>query len=594
MWGFAQRSPRSLEVTPKHEELFRDADNIAESVTRETSQNSADAKAACASGVSIRIARRVVPLNVFRERWLKGMRAHMENWRAGFMDDVFAGDEVECLVIEDFGTRGLTGETGQPSGGFYAFWRQYGKSSKGANSGGRHGEGKSTLAGASRSRMFFGLTVREDGRRLLMGQAILGPHEVGNEKFEAYGEFSPTQGDLLPEPFEDDKTVSAFLEDFAIARTDEAGLSLVVPNVRPEIVEDDLDPIKRALVTNCFPQVASGLLSFDVEGDVLDASTLENWGGRWQGLALGGAIAVAQEAFAAVKIWPARELPELGDGSFASDDLIKIREAFAAGDLVSVRVPITVRRNGGGEAIGAMLLHLRKVRPGEQASEHYARSRLTVPKQRRVLAGGDVIGLLMAEDGPLSDFLGDAEPPSHARWTHQNLRDTARYRNPQPTLTKVANALRQLERVLRDEEAENVNREAFKTLFSRPKPRPTRQADPTPRGPLDLPPARPFWKVESRPGGFALIRPPEVEAADVVVEVAYAQRRGAPNWKEADFILGRDIAVTWDGRADVQASGNTIRISGAEPDLRVDADGFDLNRDVVVTVRAAEDINGEA
>ena len=45
MWGFAERSPRSLEVTPKHEELFRDADNIAESITRETSQNSADARA---------------------------------------------------------------------------------------------------------------------------------------------------------------------------------------------------------------------------------------------------------------------------------------------------------------------------------------------------------------------------------------------------------------------------------------------------------------------------------------------------------------------------------------------------------------------
>lgn len=593
MWGFAHRSPRSLEVTPKHEELFRDADNIAESVTRETSQNSADAKAAGASGVLIRIARRVLPSNVFSERWLAGMRPHMESWRARFLDEAFACDEVECLVIEDFGTRGLTGDTGLPNGGFYAFWRQYGKSSKGANSGGRHGEGKSTLAGASRLRMFFGFTVREDGRRLLMGQAILGPHNVGNEKFEAYGEFSPTQGDLLPEPFENDDTVTAFLGDFAITRTDEPGLSLVVPAVRPEIVENDMDLVKRALVTNCFPQVASQLLSFDVEGDVLDAATLEEWGGRWPSLALSGAISVAQEAFAAARTWHARELPELCVDSFAADDLIVMREAFSDGELVSVRVPITVRRNAGDDAVGAMLLHLRKVRPGEQASEHYARSRLTVPKQRRVLAGGDVIGLLMAEDGPLSDFLGDAEPPSHARWTHQNLRDVARYRNPQPTLTKVANALRQLERILRDEEVENVNREAFKTLFSRPKPKPTRQVDPTPRPPLDLPPTRPFWKVESRPGGFAVIRPPEVEAEDVVVEVAYAQRRGAPNWKETDFVLGRDIAVTCYGRADIQTSGNAIRISGAEPDLRVDADGFDLNRDVVVTVRAAEDVDDE-
>jgi hypothetical protein len=594
MWGFAQRSPRSLEVTPKHEELFRDADNIAESVTRETSQNSADAKAGGATGVSIRIARKTVPAARFKARWLAGLRPHMDSWRDGFFSENFQAGEVECLVIEDFGTKGLTGDTGLPNGGFYAFWRQYGKSNKGANSGGRHGEGKSTLAGASRARMFFGITVRDDGRRLLMGQVILGPHDVGDKKYEAYGEFSPTDEDILPEPFEGDDTVAAFLEDFAISRTDEPGLSLVVPAARREIVSDDLDPIKRALVANCFPQIASGLLSFDVEGDALNASSLTEWGARWPGLNLEGAISVAQEACAPTRVWTAQQRAELGSDSFTEGDLAKMREAFTAGELVSVRVTVTVRAISGGDATGSMLLHLRKVRQGEQASEHYARSRLTVPKQRRVLAGGDVIGLLMAEDGPLSDFLGDAEPPSHARWTHQNLRDVARYRNPQPTLTKVANALRQLERVLRDEEAENVNREAFKTLFSRPKPKPTRTVDPAPQPPLDLPPTRPFWKVESRPGGFAVVRPAEVGAADVVVEVAYAQRRGTPNWKETDFVLGSDIAVTWEGRGDVRTSGNAIWISRAEPELRVEANGFDINRDLVVTVRAAESDRDEA
>ncbi len=596
MWGFAPRSPRSLEVTPKHEELFRDADNIAESVMRETSQNSADAKAASSAGVSIRIARRTLPTERFESRWLAGMRPHMNSWRVGSFEETFPDGEVDCLVIEDFGTRGLTGDTGLPNGGFYAFWRQYGKSSKGANSGGRHGEGKSTLAGASRARMFYGLTVREDGRRLLMGQAILGPHDVGTQKYEAYGEFSPTEGDLLPEPFGDGDgaTISEFLQDFAISRTDEPGLSLVVPAIRPDIVEDDLEPIKRALVTNCFPQVASGLLSFDVEGDVLDASTLADWGARWPVLNLVGAISVAHEAFASSRLWSAADHGDLCASSFADEDLKAMRQAFTKGELVSVRVPVVVKRLPRGDAVGAMLLHLRKVKPGEQSSEHYARSRLTVPKQRRVLAGGDVIGLLVAEDGPLSDFLGDAEPPSHARWTHQNLRDVGRYRNTQPTLTKVANALRQLERILRDEEAESVNREAFKTLFSRPKPKPTRQADPTPRQQLDLPPARPFWRVESRPGGFTVVRPPEVEAEDVLVEVAYAQRRGSPNWKEADFAIGRDITVAWDGRADVEAAGNVIRIGRAEPDFRVNADGFDPNRDIVVTVRTAGDDDAEA
>lgn len=588
MWGFAERSPRSLEVTPKHEELFRDADNIAESVTRETSQNSADARADQAPGVKIRIQRRTLPAPAFATRWLPGLLDHMRSWKPELASAVEAAAEVDCLVIEDFGTKGLTGDTDKPGGGFYAFWRQYGKSNKHGNTGGRHGEGKSTLAGASLARMFFGLTVRGDGRALLMGQTILGPHDVGDKKFEAYGEFSPTEGDLFPEPFENDETVIAFADDFSLSRTTECGLSLVVPFARPEILEDDLAAVKRALVTNCFPQIASGLLTFDVEGDLLDASTLAEWGERWPSLNLRGAISVAAQAIAQSHFWQAREQSELSEASFDAEDIANMRKAFTDGHLVSVKVPVTVKAHSG-DLKGAMLLHVRKTAPGEQFSEHYARSRLTVPKQRRVLAGGDVIGLLVAEDGPLSDFLGDAEPPSHARWTHQNLRDVGKYRSTQQTLTKVANALRQLEKILRDEDAESINREAFKSLFSRPKPRPQTETEPVPTPNLDLPPTRPFWSVESRPGGFAVWRPDAVDVRDVVVEAAYAQRRGSPNWKDTDFTFGADIEVMHSGSGEVNSTANVITIIAAEPGFRVEASGFDPNRDLVVTVRAMED-----
>lgn len=594
MWGFATRSARSLEVTPKHEELFRDADDLAESVTRETSQNSADAKSVRSDGVSLRIRRAVIGRPRFEEAWMTGLGPHMEAWAPGFFHAAFARDEVECLVIEDFGTKGLGGDTDSPGGSFYAFWRQYGMSPKRGDTGGRHGEGKSTLAGASRARMFFGLTVREeDGRRLLMGQTILGPHEIEERKYEAYGEFSPTRGDAMPAPFED-STIDEFVQDFGITRVMEPGLSLVVPSVRPEIVERDLDAVKRALAANCFPQVASGLLKFDVEGDALDADTLAQWAARWPDLNLAGAVSVAEEAVGQSRLWLAIERPELTAESFEEGQVEEMRAAYAEGELVSVRVPVTIRRIVGSDAVGAMVLHLRKTHPGEAGSEHYARSRLTVPRQRRVLAGRQVIGLLMAEDGELSNFLGDAEPPSHARWTHQNLRDVQRYRRTQETLSKVANALRQLERVLQDEEAESVNRDAFKALFSRPKPRPKIEREPNSSPPVDLPPARAFWTVQSRPGGFTVQRPASVRVEDVIVEVAYARRRGTADWNETDFSFDRDATVEARGGGEVSARGNVIEVRNAAPGLKVNAAGFDPNRDIVVTVRAMEDDDAQA
>ncbi len=81
-------------------------------------------------------------------------------------------EAMPYLVIEDFGTRGLTGDphvdpelepASDIKNDFFYFWRNVGRSNKGEVDRGRWGLGKAVFTVASRIRTIFGIT-RPRGR----------------------------------------------------------------------------------------------------------------------------------------------------------------------------------------------------------------------------------------------------------------------------------------------------------------------------------------------------------------------------------------------------------------------------------------------
>ncbi len=100
------------------------------------------------------------------------------------------------LVCEDFGTRGLGGDpyraTDPPDGtkgeDFFWFWRNIGHSGKTGDDLGRWGLGKTVYRAASRVGCMLGLTVRHsDGKKLLMGQAVLRIHKHDETEYAPEG-----------------------------------------------------------------------------------------------------------------------------------------------------------------------------------------------------------------------------------------------------------------------------------------------------------------------------------------------------------------------------------------------------------------------
>jgi hypothetical protein len=220
VWYFEERDPRGVQTVPKDEEHFAAVSGVVTSLVRETSQNSGDA---WAGGEPVQMQFRFGKLDANRfADYVEGLYPHLEQ----FPDQraVLEGNKTApYLAIEDFGTTGLKGIydfSSDSASGYVAFWRRYGESSKSQEAGGRHGQGKSTIASASKLRNFFGATVRsnDDARQLLLqGQITLKPHKIGNKVFDAYGLWYDVSGDGQYTPFID-KAAARFVHDFELNR----------------------------------------------------------------------------------------------------------------------------------------------------------------------------------------------------------------------------------------------------------------------------------------------------------------------------------------------------------------------------------------
>src|SRR5690606_6808641 len=126
--------------------------------------------------------------------YFSGLREHV----AACDPDAATQFDEPCrfLVVEDFGTTGLRGDptsVEEPPGGtpndFFYFFRAEGKSGKSGADLGRWGVGKYVFPMASHINTFFALTRRNEDPAgpLLMGQAVLKNHRIGDISYEPDG-----------------------------------------------------------------------------------------------------------------------------------------------------------------------------------------------------------------------------------------------------------------------------------------------------------------------------------------------------------------------------------------------------------------------
>lgn len=589
-WKFGTISPDEKEQDITQRDQFNnDAIGLAEALVREAIQNSTDANSGDGP-VTVRFrTETLVGRDAATVRTLlRPLTPHLE--ATGWSTEPLAEDQIKLLLIEDFGTTGLTGSVVlRDRGNFYNFWRRLGGSNKRGSKGGRWGLGKLVFSSASRIGAFFGITVREDdARAYLMGETALRIHEMDDTLYRWYGYFA-VHGGRVPLPSSDDGVVRSFREATRVRRSSEPGLSIVIPYVH----DISQDRILGAIAKNYYFPILLDRLVVDVNGTVVNRLSLHDIAQR-----VGKKLDVPFDFVR--RVGTALGAPADFEGLhgvtaqqpnadyFPKSVLDALREKYAAGSIVHVRVPVELTTQAGEDDLSWIDLFLQRTPAEGQPYSISVRDRMVIPEERNgVLA--NVRGAMIAAESSIATFLGDAENPAHTRWNENAERLRKNWYRPHLTLRAVRHSLRNLHRTLAEED-QTVDKTALVKFFSVPA-----RSDRGGGGKKKFHRLRDTvlpWRIEPRKGAFRLVHTEETPGlalpTDVRVLVAYDTALGDPFrlYEKYDFDLADrntlGLEVNGAQLADVDSNAITLRLT--DPSFVVTVSGFDVNRDLVVRV----------
>jgi hypothetical protein len=628
-WHFREMDRGEINVDPVHDEFFK-AQDLADALVREAIQNSLDARRGH-SRVRVRFRFAVDDQALaphVAAKYLRGMQPHLDvvaPHLTSALPDL--SGPMPFLLIEDSGTRGLTGDPGSDpelddDGGarndFYYFWRNVGRTGKGEMDRGRWGLGKAVFSVSSRIHTIFGLTLRaDDERRLLLGQSVLKTHILDGHRHAPYGFLAHVGDDSFPHALADTPLLDRFASDFGLQRS-EPGLSIVVPFHR----DDDLrfEQVVASVVRQYFYPITRGDLVVTVEengvvetirGNTIDAIATRYAPGdhlaslcaltRWS-------VTIGEEEWINIPE-PANGAPKWRDDLLTPEELELLRRRFDAADRLAFRIHVPVRRKRSRAASSYFAVILEKDEQLKRGEHHFIRRGITIPEVRSA-RDKPVRAILVADDDALSTFLGDAENPAHSDWSERNDKIRNTYDNGAFTLRYVKNAIAQLAALVTTPPAGRAP-DLLAEIFSVTLPaegdraaarEPGRQErDGVPEPPPHMPVRPPEQRIRITPvgGGFALRGSGSIGDVGVafMAEVAYRTRNGNPfkKYSAFDFTIGDERVVLAGDGATVRAiDGNRLEFLPTRPDFHLALTGFDARRDLVVRVSRKDDDAAEA
>jgi hypothetical protein len=633
-WKQIPRPPASKQRDPIQGEFFNTdtITTLAKQLTREgIGQNPMDA--AVETPVRVRVfvsgsSGALPPLEA--AEYFTGLRPHVESTSGSHGEQAGLQFDQPCqfLTIEDFNTSGLLGDpaaTDPPEDGsandFFYFFRAEGKSGKSGSDRGRWGVGKFVFPMASHINSFFGLTVRSGSPsegavdRLLIGQAVLKNHRIGNHSYEPDGWWANwVEG--IPVPITHEAVLQKFCDDWCVIRNGEPGLSVVIPYVGEGLTPDHLF---QAIIVDYYLAILQGkfevvVASPSLEEDMpITASTLgtalERISDPEQRDELRRRISIAKwhmdlsgENLVQVERVTSGA-PRWSQDRIAEDDRVVIKDRLAAGKTVAVRVPVMVElQEGDTPGVWSYFDVVFAPESGHNLKPQFVREGLIVTEVNSPRLS-NIRCLVIIEDEKLAQMVGDAEGPAHTNWSPRTQKFVGKYRYGRDWISLIKKAPSEILRIARQEDEEE-DRKALAQFFPTPvsEPAPDRPVDPMPDpglGPTDPPPPPPppptpkRYRVGKVRGGFSVHLTAEGRAVSrLQVRVAYDRRGGnaLKNWSKDDFDIGAPpIELELSGATVLDMRGNEFTVEIVEAaDFALHLRGFDENRDLRVDVTAED------
>ena len=623
-WHFRPMGKAEINLDPIQGEFFTSQD-IADRLVRETLQNSLDAAISNDNPVTVRFTlQNNASSNVARSgMYFSGLRPHLEQSLdvnapgREELDDISGQSTFPYLLIEDFNTKGLTGDVQQyedlsdtsasDDNHFYWFVRNVGRSGKRGLEGGSWGVGKYVFPDASKINTFFFLTSRVgDSRALLMGQSVLKMHILNDVRHYPYGHYADIEEESeFALPIDDQGSVQAFEHDFGLTRGEEKGLSIVIPFPEDGI---DRDSLLRATIRYYFSPILSGRLLVRVADESddtrVDYDSIYNivneidWGrsrssltpqdrGRMFDLVQNLETIAEQDRIAVGPPEPHRNptASQIVDRLQATD-LENVRTKYESGEAVTFRLQIWVHQKN--EAPNLSWIDLAVQRDSTLTGTHteYVRNDLTIPEAGpgRLGISSNFRSLLVANEDHIAALLRDSEEPSHSRWNERAQRVRDHYKLGASTVRFVNGAVRHIVRILTMAQ-EGVHRDLLNEFFRDP----GRGISTHPPPVVPPGPSPSLATVTRRANGFSM-RAGDADGRfpkRLRIQVAYQTRRGNPlnRYDPLDFTLDSEQFTIEVDRSNInEVELNQVLVEVESEGSGITVDGFDPNRDLLVQV----------
>lgn len=599
MWHPRELSNFGVGMDPIHDNFFvQDSAQLAESLVRETLQNSLDAKDPELDVVRVRFSVKSVKAshrNVF-EALMKGILPHLKAAKPALYESVNSYGAPKVLVIEDFGTTGLEGDeaTKQDDENHFAnFWRFVGRTEKGGGRGGSFGIGKVVIPMSSLACTFFGVTIRAGQKfspePLFMGQAMLPQHRLSGTNIEPFILFGVEARDIVL-PVSDPTLVATYSSCLDFKRIpNQLGTSIAIPYpAKPITCESILD----AVVKHYFYTIIKGQLVVEIDGDGFESVTLtrENirnfaasHGADFQAL-LGfveEAVDVPEENLLQLPYRP--EDLAIDADTFESEPAVleDLRKKYEAGHLLSFVYSLPLDPVDGEAGCGDLHLYIRKAPEVSRGLDVYMRSGISVYANSVFKESNKSLALLVADEELICELLRLSEGPAHNTWIYSSNKAATAYRGAPKSIKAAKNALRELHALLAVGKEEQ-DTSAFAKFF----PAPKKEVEPPP--------------IEGKPDRFNIVASdgvvtikrgrsaanPSLVGLSAKFSVNYVSPPGAKKYSKIDFDLTKrpPMSIRVSGASFHDVTGNKFNFKIDDDEFEIVVGAFDKLRDLEVRV----------
>lgn len=407
---------------------------------REVLQNALDARVSRTEPVHVRIERVSAPGSLCNwllpDDHLERLRQSLPHQREPITKP------VSFLVIEDFGTTGLTGTLDDPDKegegeNWNAFWFREGEGGKEQLSGnGGAGQGKITYFSTSSVRTLFALTVRQDDQRCVLfgASSFLRDYEYGGHKClrDAYWGVPATRDDdsAMAAPIHAKTTIERLRKELHLSRTeDQSGVSLIIPGAKnfsdQEAIEvvaaEFFAPILRRDLT---VQVGDTLITGEnivtlADEKLSDARAQELHTCMTAGFRRFYADALgSSQRDEVVCLPPISAIADLAEQHIPRELLEKLKIRYEQDERVAVRFAHSVKPKHGAPVECIFDVHIAADDTLSQPEQAFLRRDLLIGEEP--IGGGKirqkVRAVTIIPDSPLSRLLLCAEEPTHLRW----------------------------------------------------------------------------------------------------------------------------------------------------------------------------------